>query len=115
VRNIPTLPLSSANLLLKELESRGSATVDQLLDVPDVGALFESGRTPPQPPGRVQELLRYATYLDLARLDGKLYSLTDAGRRYADAVDVESPWMSTSSTIFSKGLAGSTTYPQETR
>jgi hypothetical protein len=93
VRNIPTLRLSYGNLLLKELESRGSATVDQLLDVPDVEALFKSGRTPSQPLGRVQELLRYATYLDLARLDGKLYSLTDAGRRYADAVDVENPWV----------------------
>jgi hypothetical protein len=92
VRNIPTLRLSYGNLLLRELESRGSATIDQLLDVPDVEALFKSGRTPSQPLGRVQELLRYAIYLDLARQDNKLYSLTDAGRRYAAAVDVERPW-----------------------
>jgi hypothetical protein len=61
VRNIPTLRLSYGNLLLKELESRGSATVDQLLDVPDVEALFKSGRTPSQPLGRAQEILRYAS------------------------------------------------------
>jgi 5-methylcytosine-specific restriction protein B len=93
VRNIPTLRLSYSNLVLKELESRGSATMEQLLDVPDVEALFKSGRTPSQPLGRMQDLLRYATFLDLTRLDGKTYSLTGAGLRYAAAVDLEDPWV----------------------
>jgi 5-methylcytosine-specific restriction enzyme B len=92
VRNIPTLRLSYGNLLLKELESRGSATINELLSVSDVESLFKGDRRLAQPFGRAQELLRYALYVDLVGLESNLYSLTDAGRRYTAAIDRYDPW-----------------------
>ena len=93
MRNIPTLRLSYGNLLLKELESRGSATINELLSVSDVESLFKGDRRPAQPFGRAQELLRYALYVDLVGLESNLYSLTDAGRRYTAAIDRYDPWV----------------------
>jgi hypothetical protein len=92
VRNIPTLRLSYSNLVLKELEERGPATIHEVLDIPDVEALFKSDRQHPNPVGRTQELLRYTTQIGLVKsIDGR-FSLTEVGRRYAAAVRRDDPW-----------------------
>ena len=93
MRNIPTLRLSYGNLLLKELESRRTATIRELLNVPDVESLFKGERAHAQPFGRAQDLMRYATYLGLASSDSEFYTLTDAGRQYTAEIDTANPWI----------------------
>jgi hypothetical protein len=92
VRNIPTLRLSYSNLVLKELEERGPATIHEVLDIPNVEALFKSDRQHPNPLGRTQELLRYATQIGLIKNIDGTFSLTNVGRRYAAAIRPDDPW-----------------------
>jgi 5-methylcytosine-specific restriction enzyme B len=92
VQSIPALRLSYGNLLLKALERRGPATLEELLDVPDVEALFKGQREHPNPAGRAQDVLRFAQLVGLAVRDGRRYALTESGLRYTAAVSEDDPW-----------------------
>ena len=92
MQNIPALYPSYGNYLLKELDQRGTATLDELLDVPDVKRLFKSAREPRDMRARARDLLRFAALVNLVEMKGQLYSLTESGKAYAADVTSEAPW-----------------------
>src|SRR5215210_2662046 len=96
MRNIPALRLSYGHVLLQHLARRGQATLGELLDVPDVEDLFKSDREHKNPEGRAEDLLRYAAIVGLVTDERGRWTLTEAGRAYADAADRADPWTVTS-------------------
>lgn len=90
--NIPTLKFSYANLLLARLRELGSASIEELLG-DNAAQLFKSHGQFENPERRARDCLRYARMLDLVVEDGRTWTLTDSGNRYAERVDPNSPWI----------------------
>lgn len=80
---------------MKALERHGSATIDELLDVPDVESLFKSEREHKNPAGRAQDSLHHALLLGLVANDGRRFWLTESGQAYAAAIKYDDPWSTT--------------------